>query len=92
MSKFTKGTWLAIDGDRFSREMIITSDERIECEVIPICELDVYFDGEIGDEQKANANLIAAAPEMYKFLNDIAKGNGVDYQIEQLLAKARGEK
>jgi hypothetical protein len=32
------------------------------------------------------------ANEMYKFLDDLANGRGVDYPIEQLLAKARGEK
>lgn len=35
--------------------------------------------------------LIAAAPEMYRFLDDLANGRGTDYPIEQLLAKARGE-
>lgn len=39
----------------------------------------------------ANANLIAAGPKMYKFLDDIANGRGVDYPIEQLLKEARGE-
>ncbi len=27
----------------------------------------------------------------YNMLDDVAKGRGVDYRIEQLLAKARGE-
>ena len=39
----------------------------------------------------SNAHLIAEAPEMYKFLDDLANGRGTDYPIEQLLAKARGE-
>lgn len=43
------------------------------------------------EETRANAALIAAAPEMYKFLDDLANGRGTDYPIEQLLAKARGE-
>jgi hypothetical protein len=43
------------------------------------------------DEADANSALIAVAPEMYKMLDDLANGRGVDYPIEQLLAKARGE-
>ncbi|AKA61207.1 hypothetical protein [Pseudoalteromonas phage H103] len=39
----------------------------------------------------ANAHLIAAAPKMYKFLDDLANGRGVDYPIEQLLKEVRGE-
>lgn len=42
-------------------------------------------------ESNANMHLISCAPEMYKFLDDIANGRGVDYPIEQLLIKARGE-
>lgn len=40
----------------------------------------------------ANACLIRVAPKMYKFLDDLANGRGVDYPIEQLLAEARGER
>lgn len=64
--KFTKGPWLSVDGDRFSKEVIITTDERTESEIVPICEMDIYYDGIIGKEQQANAYLIAAAPDMYK--------------------------
>ena len=42
-------------------------------------------------EREANACLIAAAPEMYKFLDDLAHGRGTDYPIQMLLTKARGE-
>jgi hypothetical protein len=42
-------------------------------------------------QSEGNAQLIAAAPEMYKMLDDLANGRGVDYPIEKLLAKARGE-
>ena len=51
--------------------------------------VDMYNFGEC--EGFANAHLIAAAPEMYKFLDDLANGRGTDYPIEQLLAKSRGE-
>ena len=42
--------------------------------------------------EEADAHLIAAAPKMYGFLDDLANGRGTDYPIEQLLAEARGEK
>lgn len=48
-------------------------------------------DNGYGEQQRANANLIAVAPKMYKFLEDIAHGRGVDYPIEKLLMEARGE-
>ena len=38
-----------------------------------------------------DAHLTDAAPEMFRFLDDLANGRGTDYPIEQLLAKARGE-
>ena len=54
-------------------------------------------------QSETNAHLIAAAPEMYEFIEMIAKGDGADIQALQymavtwvknagkLLAKARGE-
>ncbi len=65
MEKFTKGEWFSKDGDGFSKEVIITTDDREDCFIIPICEMDMFFDGDVGVEQAANAALIAAAPEMY---------------------------
>lgn len=67
-----------------------------------ICELDVFFDGEFGVEQKANANLIAAAPDMYAMIEALSGFNcPCEYmseseleafdRIETLLKKARGE-
>ena len=102
--RFTKGEWLAKDGDGFSKEVIITTDDREDCFIIPICEMDMFFDGDIGVEQAANANLIAAAPEMYAMLKQVSElvdmdgGSAIDWIIEntfdirELLAKARGEK
>lgn len=96
MEKFTKGEWFSKDGDGFSKEVIITTDDREDCFIIPICEMDMFFDGDVGVEQAANAALIAAAPEMYKLLESIAVGmecsHGVDTDsIFKLLAKARGD-
>ena len=43
----------------------------------------------------ANAHLIASAPDMYELLQDILTnyqcGDIIDRQIEEVLAKARGE-
>jgi len=44
------------------------------------------------EEMKANADLIAAAPEMYAKLQELCKCGVIDtMDIEKLLAKARGE-
>lgn len=41
------------------------------------------------DEEKSHK--YNCASKMYKFLDDLANGRGVDYPIEQLLKEARGE-
>lgn len=46
----------------------------------------------LSDKINTLKDINKAAPEMYKFLDDLANGRGTDYPIEQLLAKARGEK
>ena len=48
--------------------------------------------GQMGETNKANAHLIAAAPEMYVMLESLANGEGLQPggTIEKLLAKARG--
>ena len=63
--KFTTGPWVVVEGDNFSKDIEITTSERLQTSRGSICEMDIYFTGSIGDEQKANAYLIAAAPEMY---------------------------
>lgn len=65
--KFTKGPWIVNDGDNFSKGILITSEDILDW--VSICELDVEFDGHIGVEQKANAHLIACAPDMYEMLD-----------------------
>lgn len=105
-TKFTKGEWKWASGDGTEKDVCITTDKRNLSSTGNICELDVFFDGEFGVEQKANANLIAAAPAMYKLLQKFLPmdedGNGWDFQYNEgseemgqdvinLLAKARGE-
>ncbi len=82
MSKFTKGPWYKSKPKGEHRAFVM-------CEGIKICTV-AYNRGKMNTS--ANANLIAAAPDMYRFLDDLANGRGVDYPIEKLLAKARGEK
>ncbi len=102
-AKFTKGEWCLSVGGKLDLE--ITTKERTENNTVPVCELDVNFIGDIGDVQKANANLIAQAPAMYELLTDLAalmivlatEDNSlvelgvVESDIQKLLAKARGE-
>jgi hypothetical protein len=94
-TKFTKGPWVFADGDNFEKEAVVTTEGRIESHVIPICEMDVYFDGDVGVEQAANVCLIACAPEIYELLEKLrAHYNFSEYcenEIDALLAKARGE-
>jgi hypothetical protein len=93
-AKFTKGPWVFADGDNFEKEAVVTTEGRIGSHVIPICEMDVYFDGDVGVEQAANVCLIACAPEMYEMLEVASKQlshSPIGYRINKLLAKARGE-
>jgi hypothetical protein len=92
LTGFTKGKWSQSHREQ-SDGMYITQvyDESGQS----ICDLNWHSVG-LGcsgfkTDRKQNAQLIAVAPEMYKMLDDLAKGRGVDYPIEQLLAKARGE-
>jgi hypothetical protein len=94
-TKFTKGPWVFADGDNFEKEAVVTTEGRIGSHVIPICEMDVYFDGDVGVEQAANVCLIACAPEMYDLLAKLQIEGGLGIarhrEIDRLLAKARGE-
>lgn len=86
--KFTPGTWNNCDG-----ETIETKKARI-CIIAPL--------NLTQEESDANAALIAAAPEMYEALADIAETCGnrgcsetcaeAGCKICEILKKARGEK
>jgi hypothetical protein len=82
VTKFTGGNWVACMNDQSC--WVDNGDNGL------IADLEMT-DIECPDELYANVSLISAAPEMYKMLDDLASGRGVDYPIEQLLAKARGE-
>jgi len=87
-AKFTKGLW-KVHGDW----MIIDSTERLIAQFEPLN--DDISNGNTA-ESFANAYLIAAAPEMYDFIEYVAKahlkeGTQVHSDAMRLLAKARGE-
>lgn len=61
MLNITKGVWKLSEGVFSSLDLIITTGDRENFGKAPICEIDVYFNGAHGNEQQANANLIAEA-------------------------------
>jgi hypothetical protein len=82
-TKFTKGPWA------HSSFTVRGSEGKVIA--------DCGFSYELHDTEKANADLIAAAPDMYHYLDELKNkmvGNkAIEYknEIEQLLKKARGE-
>ena len=98
-AEFTKGEWFADKGD-----LITTTYRSVENNMIPICEVEVEFDGAVGVEQKANARLISKAPAMYNKLEELQRlylvpdvSEVIDWliynenDIKQLLAEVRGK-
>jgi hypothetical protein len=71
MNKHTPGPWIEVDGERFEAERVITNKHRQDRQMVGVCGLDVDFFGEIGLEQKANARLIASAPDLLEALNQV---------------------
>jgi hypothetical protein len=64
MSKHTPGPWIFIEGGPLEGDTVITTQDRMNGDIIPIVDMDTDYEGEIGIEQEANAKLIAAAPEL----------------------------
>jgi len=98
-TKFTPGPWeVRLDDSTFGPKLEI-HQEGAENRV-PICERDLGFNDDVDEESKANAHLIAAAPEMYEaiegLLNVISETRGEDarqavIKANEVLAKARGD-
>jgi hypothetical protein len=98
-AKFTKGPWAALDHG--AGEVVVYEVESEEA----LCVFSSDYGGwawktsyEVSNEALANANLIAAAPELYDYLygiyfNSCMAGEDGDEveEIQQLLAKARGK-
>ena len=84
-AKFTKGPWSI--GGLFST-ILVGNDEFCVCEVFNENDFDVEGPS---DEQVANAHLVAAAPEMYDFIESLKLDEVTSWEAEYILAKARGE-
>ena len=85
-TKFTKGEWSVEIG---CSQAFVTKDNKF----IHESNVDVALGNR--DERVANAHLIAAAPEMYEMLKRLSAKQwdaSEEEEIENLLAKARGEK
>lgn len=93
-AKFTKGEWIVyVESDNFGRqsydEIVIGMASYNDDPYGHYCMHKVVIeDEETSEEAMANANLIAAAPEMYEFIETHMGGYP---EAEALLAKARGE-
>ncbi|AVR75880.1 hypothetical protein ValSw33_56 [Vibrio phage ValSw3-3] len=98
MCNFTKGEWVL---HRVNHDMTIDGEVHVVAsEGYPSAFVPSWIDDEeAAIEAMANAHLIAAAPEMYEMLEKIlaeykaimlGESSAVS-DIEQLLAKARGE-
>ena len=67
MSKHTPGNWII---DEVEADLVeITAENRFG--QVEIATVQLGYTGKIGDEQRANARLIAAAPEMLEALKAI---------------------
>lgn len=88
-SKFTSGEWIAY----CPHEILNSSHVSVENDHgVQICISEVYKSNLI--ERTANMNLIAAAPDMYNLLAEIAdldECQMIKGAIAEVLAKARGE-
>lgn len=100
--KFTPAPWAAINENNCSGWKVVKQrvrDKNLEWEVSQydasvVMAIGDHTDPETTENERANAHLIAAAPEMYKVLIElrgfIPDTGMIDY-INSLLAKARGE-
>ncbi len=90
-AKFTKGPWEVVDG-YYPSFIEIKCGEMMD---ISICWHATDLSYSDGVERRANAHLIAAAPDMYEMLASLREDYGllsaVGKDIDMLLAKARGE-
>lgn len=75
--RFTPGPWFVQDDEWTDGETAnITSDFRSDNSIIPVAQIsgsgsESGFNGDFSLEQKANARLIAAAPELLEALQDM---------------------
>ena len=89
--KFTQGEWVILPISRSTADVpafLIHEREFGEVAIVN------FHGGSDGETEKANAALIAAAPDMYRVLKFVkgALGHGsLVMEIDKVLKKARGE-
>ena len=81
MSKFTKGPW------KVTPHLDVMKGHNY---IAPISIMTKKY-MTVNEETRANARLIAAAPEMYQHLRLILNGEFSSDDVEQLLARIDGE-
>lgn len=97
MCNFTKGEWFIEKDANWSDDCWAISVKRDYDGSVHHCFAEVVYKMEHEDsnpELEANAHLIAAAPELYELLEEMSDYDECQRfkkQINQLLAKARGE-
>lgn len=65
-TNWTPGPWRVEQGAGADDDkLFVTSEQRIEGGFIPIAEIDFDYSDPIGAEQRANACLISATPDLY---------------------------
>ena len=93
MPDFTQGKWKVIQGAGIDDIDVIDADNRHICCLF-------YYPTSRWEEEKANARLIAAAPEMYRLLKEelipTSDYGGIlsfsrEAKIKELLARIDGE-
>ena len=97
--KFTPGPWGACKIKHYHPQLIgETCCVKIGENILELDYIGLGHENKDYEQSKANASLIAAAPEMYEKLGDICKVLKMDgrfsttvSELEKLLKKARGE-
>jgi hypothetical protein len=90
-TKFTPAPWEVKQGKDYKENLTVYSSGDNNYHIAYITtdgDSNYYIDDYI---QRANAALIACAPEMYEMLEELLYGQVAPEDIEQLLKKARGE-
>ena len=89
MSEFTPGPWTAVNNGHYWQ---INSKQIGQVGDACASNTDCNGDKKTPHIAKANASLMAAAPEMYDKLKELFETHhALDYKLEYILKKARGE-